>query len=156
MQLAARSSALSPTLTMVAILLLAAACGPRIETRGNQIDPAKLADVSIGKTTRDEVTQALGSPSSIAVFDNETWYYISKRTETLAFFAPEETEREVVIVRFDDKGRVFRIEKLGLDDGRNVDLVQRETPTAGKELTLLQQLVGNVGRFNTSTPGKKY
>jgi hypothetical protein len=30
-----------------------------------------------------------------------------------------------------------------------VSLVDRETPTRGKELTVLQQLIGNVGRFGT-------
>jgi len=33
------------------------------------------------------------------------------------------------------------------NDRREVELVSRVTPTAGNELSLIQQLFGNVGRF---------
>ena len=44
-----------------------------------------------------------------------------------------------------------------LTDGKDVDMVTRITPTAGKELTVLEQIMGNVGRFSgprqQSNPG---
>ena len=131
----------------LAMLGAAAACTPRIDTRGNLPDPDVLADVEVGHTNRDQVTQLLGSPSSIAAFDGESWYYISERTETLGFFAPEVKERKVVIIRFDDKGLVKAVNTLGLKDGRDIAQVERVTPTAGNEITFLQQLLGNIGRF---------
>jgi len=33
------------------------------------------------------------------------------------------------------------------NDKKEVDLVARVTPTAGNELSIIQQLFGNVGRF---------
>ena len=35
---------------------------------------------------------------------------------------------------------------MGLDDGQDVAMSDRETPTRGRELTILEQLLGNVGR----------
>jgi len=128
--------------------LLVAACAPRIATHGNLPDPDRLAEVVPGQIAKGEVAEILGSPSSIAAFDEETWYYISERKETTAFLAPDVTERKVVIVRFDDKGVVSAVETLGLEDGRNVELVERSTPTAGNEMTILEQVLGNMGRFN--------
>jgi len=81
------------------------------------------------------------------MFGDETWYYVSKRTETLAFLAPEVTERKVVIVRFDRQGVVKAVDYLGLDDEREIQFVERETPTSGNEIGLLDQLLGNIGRF---------
>lgn len=142
------SSPLLHALAVGSIVMALGACAPRIDTRGNLPDPERLAEVKPGLLTRDEVANILGSPSTIATFDEETWYYISKRTETVAFLEPEIGERMVVIVRFDSKGVVSGVETLGVEDGRVVRPVDRKTPTAGNELTILDQLIGNFGRFN--------
>ena len=133
---------------MAAVALAVVACSPRIDSRGNLPDPDKLAEIKPGKHSRNDVAEILGSPSSIAVFDQETWYYISKRTETVAFFEAEVAERQVVIVHFDKKGVVTGVETLGLERSHAVEPVERETPTAGAEMTIMQQLLGNMGRFN--------
>lgn len=141
----------SPLLRCLGICVLAVsvvACAAKVDTRGNLPDPELLAEITPGEHSRDEVSEILGSPSSIAAFDRETWFYISKRTETFAFFAPEVNQRQVVIVRFDKKGVVTEVKTLGLDDARSIDPVDRETPTAGSDLSLFQQLFGNIGRFN--------
>ncbi len=85
---------------MAAVALAVVVCSPRIDSRGNLPDPDKLAEIKPGKHSRDDVAEILGSPSSIGVFDQETWYYISKRTEAVAFFEPEVAERQVIIVHF--------------------------------------------------------
>ena len=130
------------------LVLLLAACAARVDSRGNLPDPDGVAEIAAGALSRDQVAELLGSPSSISTFDGEAWYYISKRTESLAFFEPDVSERKVVIVRFDRNGLVNGIETLGLEHGREIKPVERETPTAGNELTILDQLIGNFGRFN--------
>ncbi len=44
-----------------------------------------------------------------------------------------------------------------LADGKDISMVSRITPTAGKEMTILEQIMGNVGRFSgprqESNPG---
>ncbi len=133
-------------LTLGAALIMTA-CSPRIATHGNLPDPDKLADIVPGEIAKDEVAEILGSPSSIAMFNEETWYYISERKETTAFFAPELADRKVLVVRFDAEGVVSSVETLGVEDGRIIEPVERETPTAGNEMTIIQQLIGNLGRF---------
>ena len=135
----------------IGTVLVAAACAPQIATHGNLPDPERLAEIVPGQVAKGEVAEILGSPSSIAAFDEETWYYISERKETTAFLAPDVTERKVVIVRFDDKGVVSSVDTLGLEHGRNVEVVERATPTAGNEMTILEQLLGNMGRFNKAS-----
>lgn len=137
----------------VAGSLLAAAmtgCAPIVDTRGHMVDSDRLQAVKVGQSSREQVLQSLGSPSATALFDNESWYYIGKRTETLAFFAPEVLEQQVVIIHFDKDGVVSGIDRLDKEDGNEVQLVERTTPTAGAELTFLQQMFGNLGRFNAT------
>jgi outer membrane protein assembly factor BamE (lipoprotein component of BamABCDE complex) len=56
-------------------------------------------------------------------------------------------EQGVVVVRFDPRGTVQEVRRVGQEDGQNVRFVQRETPSPGNERTLLQQLFGNIGRL---------
>ena len=132
-------------------LLALAACAPTVDQRGNLPEPEKLAEIKPGVTTKDAVTQLLGSPSTVSTFNDKTWYYISRKTEQVSFFTPDLLDQQVIAVAFDDSGVVRDVEHLGLADSRTVEPSTRVTPSAGRELGLFEQLVGNVGRFSTST-----
>lgn len=123
------------------------ACEPRIDTRGHVPDAESLAKIKPGLVSRSEVKNILGSPSSIARFDGETWYYITTRTETVAFYEPTILEQNVVAIAFDQTGFVADVRQYGLEDLNVVEPIDRETPTAGKKLGFFEQLIGNVGRF---------
>jgi len=137
-------------LALGAAIAATPACTTRIATHGNLPDPEKLADIVPGEISKDGVVEILGSPSSVGMFGDEVWYYISERKETTAFFAPELTDRKVVAVHFDSDGVVSAVDTLGIEDGRAVEPVDRETPTAGNEMTIIQQILGNLGRYNSS------
>ena len=141
-----RNSAL-PVIFTVLVLLAASACSTRLSVHGAILNQEKLAEIKPGEITRREVQEILGSPSSKAVFDKESWYYVSSRTETFAFFEPKITNRKIVIIRFDKKGVVSNVENLNLKDGRKIQFVERVTPTKGKEYTIIEQLVGNIGTY---------
>ena len=143
-----RSSSLLSLAGTIGLVLALAACSPRVDVRGNLPDPERLSEIAPGEQTREEVAQILGTPSSVAMFDKETWYYVSQRTETLAFFEPEIKERSVVVLQFDEKGVVSDVRKLGIEEGKDVLPVERTTPTSGNTLNLWDQLFGNFGRFN--------
>lgn len=126
-----------------------AACSPTIDTRGNLPDPDTVLEVQPGIHDRNQVAAILGSPSAIATFEDDTWYYISRRTEQIAFFEPEVIDQQVLVVKFGPDGLVNEMKIYGLEDGQEIEPVDRTTPTSGRELTVLQQLFGNIGRFNT-------
>ncbi len=136
-----------PAAIALLMALAIAACSPTVAQRGNVPDAEKLAEIKTGDT-KDKVVQAIGSPSSIGTFSDKRWYYISRKTEKFGFFDPKTVDQQVVEVLFDDQDKVQEIKKLNLDDAYDVDLVSRSTPTAGKSLTFMDQLLGNIGRFN--------
>ncbi len=127
-----------------------AACSPTVAMRGNLVEDRRLAQVEVGRSTAAEVMETLGTPSTVATFDPTTWYYIGQRTEQTAFFQPEVVERRVVVVRFDDNGVLQEMQELGVEDARDIELVDRQTPTLGREMGFLEQMVGNLGRFRGS------
>ncbi len=80
----------------------------------------------------------------------DTWYYIGERTETLAFFDSKLLERKILVIKFDRRGVVETVTHYDASAGKKVELVERVTPTKGKELGVLEQIIGNVGRFSNA------
>ena len=123
-------------------------CVPQVSNHGYRLDEAAFAQIEPGRTTRDQVLQLLGSPSSLTTFDGSVWYYVSQRTERLSFYQEDVVNQDVVAITFDDLGTVAEVDRHGLEQAHEVSFVERETPTAGSELTVFEQFVGNIGRFN--------
>jgi outer membrane protein assembly factor BamE (lipoprotein component of BamABCDE complex) len=124
------------------------ACVPQVSNHGYRLDEASLAQITPGRTTRDEVLQLLGSPSALTTFDSSAWYYVSQRSERMSFYQDQVVNRDVVSITFDELGTVAQVNRHGLEQAHEVSLVDRETPTAGSELSALEQFIGNIGRFN--------
>lgn len=143
-----RHSTLRCALVGAVALALLSACSPRVDNRGTMIDSELLSEVRPGMSSRDDVLYLLGTPSAVSSFQGPVWYYIGQRTERVAFFQPEVTERRVVEIAFDESDRVADVRLYGIEDGQEIALVERETPTEGRDFTVLQQLFGNLGRFN--------
>ena len=137
----------------LAAALALAGCSKTLDQRGNLPSDEKLSEIQTGVSTKDDVTRLLGTPSSTGTFDEKTWYYISKRTEQFAFLTPELLDQQVVAITFDENGTVTDVKRHGMDDRREVTPVARTTPAAGKELSFMEQLIGNVGKFNGGSAG---
>jgi outer membrane protein assembly factor BamE (lipoprotein component of BamABCDE complex) len=134
-------------LLAVSLPLTLAACERAIQVRGNLPDDGDVAKISPGIHTRGDIASLLGTPSTVSTFEDSKWYYIGQKTTEFAFFEPEVLERKVVVVSFDDAGTVADTTVYTLEDGQEIEPVGRVTPTEGKDLTILQQLIGNLGRF---------
>jgi outer membrane protein assembly factor BamE (lipoprotein component of BamABCDE complex) len=135
----------------VAVAALLIGCASDVNLHGKLPDLDKIAEIKPGTTTKNEIVKLLGSPSSVSAFADTTWYYISRRTEQIAFFQPSVLDQQVFIVDFDDNGVVKDVEHRGLADSRNVPMAPGATPAPGRELSFLEQLLGNVGRFGGSS-----
>ena len=129
------------------------ACEEQINVRGNVPHSADIAKIKKGFHKKSDIENLLGAPSAVATFKKETWYYIGGRVKTLSFFKPEFLDRKVVIVKFNGAGVVDTVEARDAPTDKEIELVKRETPTKGRDLTIIQQLLGNIGRFATPEKG---
>ena len=142
-----------PTLLAISTTTMLIGCVPVENQRGYVPDQQALASIQIGMDTKATVSRKLGDPSTAATFGNDVWYYMSAHVEQAAFFAPRATERNILAVEFSKDGKVADLHKYTLADGRVVDFVSRETPTRGRELTLLQQIFNAVpGQIGQPAP----
>jgi outer membrane protein assembly factor BamE (lipoprotein component of BamABCDE complex) len=125
-------------------------CTPIKQQQGYRMDSDQLALIEPGQSDKEKVLALMGSPSNIATFQKEgdTWYYISRKTERVAFMANETVAQHVWVIAFDGTDTVTGIKEYKKEDGHDVAFVERKTPTKGKELGIVEQLFGNFGRFN--------
>jgi outer membrane protein assembly factor BamE (lipoprotein component of BamABCDE complex) len=145
-----------PVLGLLACLALGA-CSffqSQPQLRGNRVDADQLKELVPGTSTRADVTALIGSPTARATFDDNTWLYVSEVTRPRIAQTQGVLSQEVVVVSFNDQGVLRDVKRLDKDDAVPVTVVARSTPSPGTEASFLQQLFGNIGRFNAlgSTP----
>lgn len=136
---------------IIAVCILAGtflvACAPTKDVRGYLIDDIRISEIRIGINDKGDILDLLGSPSSVSTFGTDTWYYISRKTESLAFFEKKVLDQRVVAIMFDELDVVSELKRYEVEDARSFAFNERITPTRGKKLSFVQQLFGNLGRF---------
>ena len=137
----------------IALCTLTASCTPITDLRGHSDELADYSQIIAGQSTKDDVQAILGTPSAKSSFGDDTWYYIMEKRETYGMFAPEVTQQNVTAVRFDAAGLVADLTKTDQKDAKLVQYVEKTTPTEGRKLSIMEQLLGNFGKF--STPGRQ-
>ena len=94
--------------------------------------------------TKEQVTAVLGSPDTTSTIAGDAYYYISTTQKTVAFLKPREIDRQVVAVYFDGRASVQQVAHYGLKDGIVVNYYKDETPARGKDISLIEQIFGNL------------
>ncbi|MFO1242770.1 MAG: outer membrane protein assembly factor BamE [Rickettsiales bacterium] len=141
---------LSSLLALASVLLLVGACSPRVDNRGHVAAESRIGEIKPNQSNKNDVLNALGSPSTTSSFGDEEWYYISMRKETVAFLDSDIDKQDVIRITFDQDGMVKSVDHFGKKDSKQIAIDDERTPTAGHKLSFLEQLFGNIGRFNKS------
>lgn len=132
-------------------LLFLSGCAT-LTTHGHEIDPLHLKQVKIGQTTKKKVTEMFGTPSAVSTFNNNVWFYISDTTSTRAFFSPKVLKSNVTCIEFNEAGLVQGLDSLTEADQVIIAHIRRTTPTSGHKFGVVEQMFGNIGRFNGKDP----
>lgn len=133
------------SIIIAALTLGVSACNPVLRSHGYRYTTNEEPVITVDEDTEQTVLARFGNPSTTGTFEDDTWYYISATRESLAYLRPVTRDRRIIAVRFDDEGIVEEVAEYSLDDGRIVAYAGRETPTRGRELSLIEQLLGNIG-----------
>lgn len=130
------------------IVIFSASCSSSafLVHNGNMPSPEKLAQISVGQTSK-EVENILGAPSSVSSFDANTWIYMSSTMKKVAFFKPQELDRKILSINFDNNGKVEKISNYTKEDGTQIEINQHETPTEGHNIGFFKKYFGGVGSY---------
>jgi outer membrane protein assembly factor BamE (lipoprotein component of BamABCDE complex) len=145
-------------LALIVSAIAVTGCNPILRTHGYvPTADAKPQEVEPGSDTKSTVLARLGNPSVKGTFDEDvatdTWYYMNSVRQSFAYLRPLIEERSITAISFNEDGQVEKVAEYGIEDGRYVNFVDRKTPTRGRELSVLEQIFGSVGRLPTSAIG---
>lgn len=127
-------------------LLFLSACSTDYfnQTEGNMPSKDDILAIKRGMKQED-VRKIMGSPSAVSSLDHKTWIYMNSTMKRMAFFEPEELERNIVAIEFNLDGQVERVVQLDKSNGREIVISSDETPVMGTEESFMEKYFGGVG-----------
>ncbi len=129
------------------LAMSATGCSNDVENRGYISKFSDFSKVKPGVSTKQDVVRDLGSPTTTSMFGTETWYYIGKEETKETFFEPELKSYTAYEITFN--GNVVKNITLKDQTAMNdVEVSEDFTRTSGNEVTFMQQLLGNLGKFS--------
>lgn len=145
------------SLCVLGVAFSLSACNPILRTHGYVPTENKPQEVNPESDTKASVLARLGNPSVKGTFDEDidedTWFYMNSVRQRYAYLRPQIEERSITAISFDVDGKVITVAEYGIEDGQYVNYVDRETPTRGRELSVLEQVFGTIGRIPTDRIG---
>jgi len=134
------------------VLILSVGCSPITSHHGLYNMNAIRSWVEKNTVLKHELQSRFGPASFIDKQDDLTsYYYVAFTKERFAFFKPEITQRNILAIHFKNDS-YYDYAEYKLEDGKDIQIVSDVTPIYGKEMSVIQQIFSNVGRFN-SMPG---
>ncbi|MGL4280110.1 MAG: outer membrane protein assembly factor BamE [Albidovulum sp.] len=133
---------------ILAVLIVLAACTTIYRNHGYIPNKEDVAKVTVGESTQAEVARDVGRPTSTGLLTGGAWYYVGSKFRHYGARAPQEVDRQVMVISFDDQGVVENVEYFGLERGEVVVISRRVTQSSVKGLGIVRQLLSNVGNFS--------
>ena len=130
------------------MLALIAACSPVYRNHGYVPTEDELALVEVGVDTRETVGQKIGRPTTSGLLNDVGWFYVQSRYKHFGPRQPQEIDRQVLAITFNEAGTVENIARYGLEDGQVVEISRRVTQPNVKGLSVIQQILGTFGRLD--------
>lgn len=135
-------------LFLICGLMLVGACAEIIRQHGYIPPQEDLDAILVGVDTRDTVEATVGRPGASGVLNDSGWFYVGSKVRHFGARRPQEIERQVVALSFDEGGVLSNVERFGLERGQVVTLSRRVTETTVRDVTFIRQIIRNFGRID--------
>lgn len=121
-------------------------CGLKVVERHGQIYEKDIdfKELKIGKTTKNEIIESLGSPSTKSIFDDEqNWIYVSSEFKKYVFLEGKNTDQKVLILSFNEDTLKTK-EILSKNDINEIHHEETITDSRGKKVNWLKEFFTNL------------
>ncbi len=134
--------------TFICSAVLLSGCG--LETyQSGDLPSQKRLDIVKPGLSKEQVVRVLGEPAltnRVGGEDFSIYFQINKSSR--AFMEPKETGRDIYVLTYNTDGILINMQHLTLEDGNNIAFDETTTKVTGKELSVVEQLVKNFGRYD--------
>ena len=129
---------------IVACLLLSACTG--IKSNNGYLPVRDSVDqLKVNVTSPSSAKSTLGEPALVLGKKEPIFIYSSQVTSRVLFFEPKVISRDVLVLYFNKKKKLRKLENFSLEDGRSFDLNTDATNLNTKERSIIANLFSNVG-----------
>ena len=121
-------------------------CGLKVTENHGQIyeENIDFQELQVGKTTKKEIVELLGSPSTTSNFDKEqSWFYISSEFRKYVFLDGVNTDQKILILSF-NKDILKNKEILLKDDINDIDYEENITDSRGQKVNWIRHFFSNL------------
>ena len=106
----------------------------------NSVDQLK-----VNKTSSSYVKSKLGEPALILGNQEPIFIYSSQVTNRVLFFEPKVISRDVLVLYFNKKKKLKKLEKFNLKDGKSFDMNTDTTNLNAEQKSLMSTFFSNIG-----------
>ena len=135
------------------LVLVLTGCYPTVDHRGFNPEQMQIDNIQKGISTKENVQEILGSPSTTSLFPVEgknwtNWYYIYRKTETTSFFEPKVVDQITVKITFDERNIVQDINHQKGVQGEQIKASKERTESTGYESSAMKDIFGNFNKYS--------
>ena len=115
-------------------------CGLKVVENHGQVYEKNIdfKELQVGKTTKKEIVELLGSPSTTSIFDDEqNWFYISSEFKKFVFLDGSNTDQKILILSFNEE-KLINKEILSKNDINNINYEETLTDSRGKKINWIK------------------
>jgi outer membrane protein assembly factor BamE (lipoprotein component of BamABCDE complex) len=117
---------------------------------GAFLDKELVEQIRVGETTKEEVLDLIGSPSThVLRYDQneDKWLYLGRELQYTGFLGPKLIRQDLLLITFTDE-KVQSLERLNEGHYKALEIYRNMTKVKGDSFGLWQQFLGNIGRFS--------
>ena len=108
--------------------------------------------LKVNKTSLSFVKSRLGEPALILGNKEPIFIYSSQVTNRILFFEPKVISRDVLVLYFNKKKKLKKLEKFNLEDGKSFQMNTDTTDLSADQRSLIATLFSNIGISGVRIP----
>ena len=112
----------------------------------------KIDQLKVNVTTSMSAKSELGEPALVLGSREPIFIYSSQITDRILFFEPKVVSRDILVLYFNKKKRLKKLDRFNKNDGKYVDINTDSTRLRNEEKSLLAAMFSNVGISGVRVP----
>ena len=112
----------------------------------------KIDQLKVNVTTPMSAKSKLGEPALVLGSREPIFIYSSQITDRILFFEPKVVSRDILVLYFNKKKRLKKLDRFNKNDGKYVDINTDGTRLRDEEKSLLAAIFSNVGISGVRAP----
>ena len=134
---------------LLSMCMLVTGCANDLEYSGNVVDLEKDLGLHVGDSM-DVVWDKLGTPSYKSSYGDTKFIYLQKKLIYRPILGPKVDSFDTIVITFNEDLQVSNIQKMADMELQEIEKYSRKIELQDNKLNPVQQILGNIGKYNSA------